>query len=329
MPLLLRDRAATRPPLTLVTSAEAKVRRLPVSDASWVRVRRGVYADAAAVARLAPWERYALRVHAFALTHPDSMLCLESAAVLHGLPLFGEARDIHVFDEERTSSRRFGDVCVHTSSNPRERVRIAGIPVTSLLDTVVDLCRVLPPAPALAVADAALSTAQGGTLDLDGLRTRAAGQVSRRGMARLAWIWSRADGRAESPGESISRAVIAWCGFEEPVLQAEFAYEGADDRVDFLFPSCRAIGESDGWAKYELHDARRAEQRLRDEKRREDRLRRAGHPFARWDLADAFRVAPLAAALHRASVPLVRPRDRAALSTLSRTPRTLPLTRTR
>lgn len=321
MPLLLSDRAAMRPPVPLVTSAEARARRLSVSDAAWTRVRRGVYADAAAAARLAPWERYALRVHAFALTHPGVMLCLESAAVLHGLPLFGEARDIHVFDAERTSSRRFGDVCVHTSSDPREPVQIAGIPVTSVRDTVVDLCRVLPPAPALAVADAALAAAQGGTLDLDGLRTRAAGQVSRRGVARLAWIWSRADGRAESPGESVSRAVIGWCGFEEPVLQATFAYEGAHDRVDFLFPSCRAVGESDGWGKYGLHDARRAAQRLRDEKRREDRLRRAGHPFARWDLSDAFRVEPLAAALHRASVPLVHARDRGALATLSRNPR--------
>ncbi len=323
MPLLLADRAATRAPLPLITSAEARALRLPVSGAACTRVRRGVYADAAAAARLTPWARYALRVHAFAVTHPGTMLCLESAAVLHGLPLFGEARDIHVFDAERTSSRRFGDVCVHTSSDPRESVERAGIPVTSLLDTVVDLCRVLPPAQALTVADAAISPAQGGTLDLDRLRERSADQVSRRGVARLAWTWARADGLAESPGESVSRAVIRWCGFEDPVLQPVFGYEGVDDRVDFLFPSARALGESDGWGKYDLHDAARAEQHLRNEKRREDRLRRAGHPFARWDLADAVRVDPLATALQRADVPLVRTRDRGGLATLGRSPRTL------
>ena len=302
------------------------MRRLPVAGPGVARVRRGVYADAAAVARLTPWQRYALRVHAFALAHPDAVLCLESAAVLLGLPLFGETRDIHVFDVDRTASRRFGDVCVHTSTDAREVVRIGGIPSTSLTDAVVDLARVLSPAQALAVVDAAISPRQGGTLDVDALAERAASQVSRRGVARLAWAWAHADARAESPGESVSRAVIRWCGFEDPVLQPVFRYEGVTDRPDFLFPSSRTLGESDGWDKYGIGDDPRADaaRRFRDEKRREDRLRRAGHPFARWDMADAWRVEPLAAALQRAAVRLVRPRDRAGLAGLRHTPRALP-----
>lgn len=327
MPHLPTHRATTRSPLPLVTAAEARVLRLAVSGPGFARVRRGVYVDAAAAARLAPWQRYALRVHAFALAHPDAVLCLESAAVLLGLPLFGETRDIHVFDPDRTASRRFGDVCVHTSTDARGIVRVDGILCTSPTDAVVDLARVLPPAQALAVVDAAISPRQGGMLVVDDLRERAASQVSRRGVARLAWVWAHADTRAESPGESVSRAVIRWCGFEDPVLQAEFRYEGVTDRTDFLFPTSRTVGESDGWGKYGIGDndaLEGAALRFRDEKRREDRLRRAGHPVARWEMADAVRVEPLATALQRAYVRLVRPRDRAGLATLRHTPRALP-----
>jgi len=41
-------------------------------------------------------------------------------------------------------------------------------------------------------------------------------------------------------------------------------------------------------------------------------------------MADAVRVEPLATALQRAAVRLVRPRDRAGLASLRQTPRALP-----
>jgi hypothetical protein len=101
------------------------------------------------------------------------------------------------------------------------------------------------------------------------------------------------------------------------------------DRTDFLFPTSRTVGESDGWGKYGIgdNDAPGGRARFRDEKRREDRLRRAGHPVARWEMADAVRVEPLATALQRAYVRLVRPRDRAGLASLRQTSRALPTER--
>ncbi len=321
MPLRLVDRAVTSPPIPLMTAAEARALRIDVASPAFARVRRGIYADSAAVAKLRPWERYALRVHAFALAHPDAILCLESAAVLHGIPLFGEARDIHVFSPERTASRRFGDVCVHTSADPRSVVAVGTTLATSLVDTVADLARLLPPAQALAAVDASISPVQGGPLELDGLRETAEARVSGRGRRRLRWLWGFADPQAESVGESVSRAVTAWSGFEAPMLQPVFRYEGEEDRPDFLFPSVRALGESDGWGKYDFGDPAAAEAHLRREKRREDRLRRHGHPFARWNLADALRVTPLCRALAAASVPLVFTPDRAALATLRHSPR--------
>lgn len=323
MPLTLADRATTAPPSPLLTSREARALAIDVSTDAYVRVRRGVYAAAVDVRRLRPWQRYALRVHAFIVTHPGAIVCLESAAVLHGLPTFGETRDVHVYDPSRTTSTRYGDVVVHTGADARSLALIEGIPVTSLTDTVADLTRVLPPAQALSVIDAAISPVQGGSLDPSAVLDLVMTQTNGRGRRRAIDAVRASDSRAESVGESVSRAVIGWCGFDVPELQCEFRYEGATDRADFHFRSSRTIGESDGWGKYSLSDAREAERHLRAEKRREDRLRRHGHPFARWDLSDALRVEPLRRALAAASVPLSRSPDRAALATLRRSPRLL------
>ncbi|GAA4485740.1 hypothetical protein [Microbacterium panaciterrae] len=321
MPLLLSDRAVLASPLPLVTAREARLCGIRLDPAGHVRVRSGIYVPRRAYLALRPWQRYAVRVHAFARAHPDAVLCLESAAVVHGLPSFGEARDIHVYDPARTRSRRFGDVCVHTSADGRAVERHGAILVTALPDTVIDLLRVVPPAQALAIVDASISPAQGGGSTLTQLQDLGSAQCNGRGSARLSWAWSRADPRAESPAESLSRAVIEWRGYEEPELQRTFHYEGALDRVDFHFRSARAIGEADGWGKYQLDEPEKAAERLRGEKRREDRLRRHGHPFARWELGDVWRVTPLERALNAAQVSVVAARQNAMLATLRHRPR--------
>lgn len=322
MPLLLADRAHLVSPLQLYSYDELRMLGGNPGAPRWKRLRKGVYVARALFDRAAPWIRYAVRVHAFLRRNPDAVLCLESAAVVHGTPLFGETEDIHVYEPDRTTSWRHGDVSIHASADAREIVSIGAIRVTSMTDTIADLARVVPPAQGLAMADAALAPVQGGMLSIAIVRERGFARQSRRGITRMAWVFDNADGRAESPGESVSRAVIIWSGFERPELQKKFFYEGSRDRTDFYFPSCRAVGESDGWGKYELDDPEKAAQHLRDEKRREDRLRRNGHPFARWDERDARRVDPLGRALAGAGVPQVTSPDRALLATLRSHPRT-------
>jgi hypothetical protein len=217
-------------------------------DPHRVRVRPGVYADAAEWAPFPPRQRYLARVHAYALRHPDAVFCLESAAALLGLPLFGEPRDIHVFDVTATVGRRSGDVVIHTSATARGLL-VGELITTSVLDTTVDLIRVLPPAFGLAVADAAARLATAGVSEATILDVLA-DQASSRGRARAQWVAGRVDAAAESVGESVSRAVIEWCGFPAPVLQQWFESEGHHDRTDFFFPSVRAIGEADGYGKY-------------------------------------------------------------------------------
>ena len=317
MPLLLRDRAAFDSPVELFTAQEGRMLHLPLRSREFVRVRPGIYARRERYSALPPWARYAARVHAFARKNPDAILSHESAAVLHGLPLFGEARHIHVYDPGNTTTHVRGDVRLHASVEPRHHEAIGIIRATSLIDTVVDLARALPPAQGLAIADAALSPTQGGGAHpLDDFRLVSERRAGSRGIATARWVWEHADGRSESPTESVSRAVIEWCGFETPELQQEFGYEGQVDRADFVFPSGAVIGEADGWGKYTLEDAGTAAHRLAEEKRREDRLRRHGHPVVRWETKDAWRVTPLRERLMVAGVKQVRSASAAYLATL-------------
>ncbi|MCR2802254.1 hypothetical protein QNO21_01800 [Microbacterium sp. zg-Y818] len=312
-------------PLSFVVQAHALEAGLRVRDgAAHVRVRPGVYAIREEWDRLRSWERYAARVHAFHLRHPDAVLAFESAAVALGLPIFGEPRDIHVYDPDRASSRRFGDVCVHTSGEQKALVARGGVLLTSLATTAVDLMRVLPPAFGLAVADAAVSPSRTDAASIELLREVARAQPRGRGSARFALLLPMIDPRAESAGETVSRATAIWLGYAEPETQVEFIAEGVRDRADFFWRRASVIGESDGYGKYTGTDV---VARVVDEKRREDRLRRQVRAFTRWDWAAAMRVTPLDERLHRAGIAHLRAPQRALLSTLRHHPRSLPATR--
>lgn len=277
-----------------------------------VAVRPGVYAPAHWWAGLAPHERYQERVRAALTVFPDAVLFRESATVLHGLPLFGEPSHIHLFDANARATSTFGDVVVHASLRARSVVSIEGAFATGLLETIVDTARALPPAYALALVDAALRRG----VSLEDLRATAGADSNRRGRKKLAWVFDFADARAESVGESVSRAVIDWLGFPAPVLQQEFRGEGDLDRTDFWWPAYRIIGESDGYGKYEAHSAREAVSNIVAEKKREDRLRRQSRGFACWDWADSHRAVPVRSKLLAAGLPLIGPPNNAMLATL-------------
>lgn len=292
-------------------------------DRSLLRLRSGVYVRRSDWDPLPPWDRYRLRVLAVEEAWKEPVFCLESAAVLQGLPVFGEPRDIHLLDVGGTTWRE-RDVVVHGSPDERRIVRVDGHVMTSPEDTAVDLGRVLPPAFALAVADAAARRLAASFL----LRVADVGraQANRRGLRTLDWVQERTSADAESPGESVSRAVIEWLGYAPPELQVTFSYEGHDDRVDFFWRRSRVIGESDGYGKYDAADVQAAKQHFVREKRREDRLRRYEAGFARWDWKDAVGWRSLDRILAAAGLVPVQRRDAAMLATLARHPRSLPPT---
>jgi hypothetical protein len=310
------------PPLVLVARSEEALTGVRArTGPALVRVRPGLYADRQGWFALHAWERYLLRVHAFARSHPGVVFCLESAAALLGLPVFGEPRDIHVFDRSRSRSRRFGDVMVHTGFDDREVVGDT-VSTTSAAVTGVDLMRVLPPAFAVAVGDAVLRDPHGPG-SLGSLRDLASDQATRRGRARLEWAWPRITGVSESVGESVSRTVLEWCGFPEPELQQWFYTDGFRDRVDFFWRRWRVIGESDGYGKYAASADSDPLRELKKEKTREDRLRRQVQGLARWDYGDAMRAVPLQNKVLAAGVPRLFPVQPGLLATLRSHPRSL------
>lgn len=281
------------------------------------RVRAGVYAVRSEWEALAPWERYSARVHAVAQTWSAPVFCLESAAALRCLPVFGEPREIHLLGAVGTTWRE-GDVVVHGLRGERVVDGDRGLLSTSIDDTATDLCRVLPPAFALAVADHVLRLPGATPTDF---AAHGRAEANRRGLRRLDWVQERATSTAESVGESVSRAVIEWLGCAAPDLQVEFHHEGVDDRVDFHWRGARVIGESDGYGKYDAADPDAMKAHFIREKRREDRLRRHEGGFVRWDRSDTIRWRPLDEKLGSADVPRIRPRQDALLATLASNPR--------
>jgi hypothetical protein len=195
-------------------------------------------------------------------------------------------------------------VSVHWSEDERAIERIDGIQVTSLLDTTLDLIRVLPLALGVAVIDAALR--QG--LDLAALRVALDAQANARGCRMARDAIDRASAASESVLESISRVVIELLGYPSPELQVEFDLPTGKARTDFFWRDAGIVGEADGNAKY-FGGAKSTDEVVRAERRREVALRRVVRQVARWEWADATRPASLDAILSDAGLSRIRAAD--------------------
>ncbi|MEE2570306.1 hypothetical protein V1638_12990 [Pseudarthrobacter sp. J64] len=94
----------------------------------------------------------------------------------------------------------------------------------------------------------------------------------------------------ESAGESYSRAMFEFLGFEQPTLQPAFRDgDGLIGRSDFFWKGQGVVGEFDGREKY-INAARMSgitpEEALYREKLREDRIRALGYDVKRWAWQD-------------------------------------------
>ncbi|MGZ0711621.1 hypothetical protein ACWPKO_25150 (plasmid) [Coraliomargarita sp. W4R53] len=277
--------------------AKAELRRTNI------KLRRGVYADSGWWASLKQFEKYRERVRAASIGLKNPTFALESAAVLHALPVFGEPH-IHLYCASARHGYTRGDLRVHASESPREIVQVGGVNATSLLDTTVDLIRVLPLALAVAVLDAALARG----IRADAVQDRLDSQANRRGIRNAHAALELADSRSESTLESISRVVIRYLGYTLPELQVEFTLDSSIARVDFFWRDVQVVGEADGEIKYAGDDSS-ASEALRKERRREIALLRQVRRVARWDWSDAWRPQKLDAILASAGVPRIGPAD--------------------
>ena len=258
----------------------AHVMRRLISEGVVVRMRRGVLVGACLLehsrddARLA----HSLALQALQIAYPDAVASHESAVLRWGLPLL-RMPAWPIVTRARGAWRGGDGGRVRVAPLPPHHVcAIAATGCTSLPRTVVDVARSLPFRDAVVVGDAALR--RGCSVgELAAMLTDCAPWADLGGARRsIAFL----DARAESPLESVSRAIFRERGLPAPELQYEITVDGEDFRVDFYWRRHRTIGEADGRSKYSLDPDRRPDEVAWLEKLREDKLRDAGYRFVRW-----------------------------------------------
>ena len=254
----------------------------------WTALRRGIYCRSEDVPAHGP-VRVALDVAAAALaTGCDVVGSHETAALVHGLPLFQAYDGPPVLSRDRLPRlRRPGQTSpapLVSQLPPRHRASVHGAVVTSMARTAIDLARKGPALSAVVILDAALRAGVR-RAELEDVVSDCHGWP---GSQRARQFVPFADGRAESALESVGRWRMHQAELPPPDLQVVVRdLDGPVGRTDFLWRDLRTVAEADGFGKYRLADGTADFAALRSEKLREDRLRDAGWEVFRftWDEA--------------------------------------------
>ena len=266
------------------------------------RVVRGRYIGSDVWNSLDDRERYCLRIRETVRgLNANVVVSHQSAAAFWAFPVLDRwPTAVEVLDPARSQFGRTRTLVRRPGGNTADVVTSGDIRVTSAARTAVDVALTSDFVVAVMVFDQGL---RAGLFDVgqpaalleqrrDAQRWRAASLALR-----------MASPLAESPGESISRAMIHCLGFPAPGLQETFAdRRGVIGRVDFWWPETGLVGEFDGAAKYldpVLRNGRTADQVVLAEKKRADRLRALPHvrDVVRWDYATARNAERLASVL--------------------------------
>lgn len=234
-----------------------------------VPVRRGWYArpgdDADRAAAIAVANARAATV----ISH-------RSAAAMHGLPIVGARASVPEITVPPRWAGNAAHVHLHRATlRPEDLIVADGVPVTSIARTLIDLGRSRPTTTAVAALDKALHE---GWVDYDDLDD----------VVRMCWNWPGirrahravrlADGRAESPLESVSRLVMRALRLPPPEPQVWVRSRiGVRSRLDFYWKEFGVAGEADGRAKYRVDPEERDREKERQEFLEDDNL-----VFVRW-----------------------------------------------
>lgn len=241
-----------------------------------LRVGYGVSTPTDAFRGASEQTRHLARVEAVvARSRPGLIVSHQSAVVLHGLPWFGPLPERVILTDtsrDRAQRLRFSDK-VAARGRDVATERVAGMDVTDLAGTAVDIALRCDRGHAIVVADA---VARRG-VPREALLAELERRPTHRGAARARRVLELADARIESPGESLTNLVAHDLRLPAPILQHEFRVGGRlVARVDFWFPEAGVVVEFDGLAKYrerDLRGGRSAGDVVAAEKIREDEVR--------------------------------------------------------
>ena len=257
-----------------------------VRSGRWTSLRRGVYARTEDVPD-GPGRAVLDVVAAQLATEHDVVGTHETAAAVHGLPLMraydGPPRLSRLRSPGEERPGRGGPARLVAHVPLHHRALVLGAAVTTVARTAVDLARTGPAVSSVVVLDGALRLTPRVELEqvLDDCRGWPGIEAARQAVAF-------ADGRAESPLESVGRWRMHEAELPPPDLQVLICDDdGPIGRTDFCWAAQRTVGEADGFGKYRSADGSADFAALRAEKVREDRLREAGFEVFRFTWEEA------------------------------------------
>ncbi|MFI5706211.1 type IV toxin-antitoxin system AbiEi family antitoxin domain-containing protein [Kribbella sp. NPDC051620] len=261
---------------------------LRIKDGRWVRLFRGVYAEAGGdYDLLAPWDQRIWRhvrtaKAAYHQADGRAVLSHQSALLVHGVQI----GDLDLSRVHLTNLARLGRSTKWMGQHaPRppvlDPVEVEGVWLTPAPRSVVEAIRGTSYPVAVSVVDEALRRKLATSAQLSEALRLFGGRT---GIGTATRAVPFGDGRSESAGESRLRVLMADLGLPKPRLQAEIRDLSGRlvGRVDFLFEEWAVIVEFDGALKY----AGKGSAPLVLEKAREDALRDLGYEVVRATWSD-------------------------------------------
>ncbi|QTG75608.1 hypothetical protein [Trueperella pecoris] len=210
-----------------------------------------------------------------------------TAATLLGLPLFNKHphRLFRVGTPEHCASQT-PRVRTLRPSTPPDTFEFAGMLVSSPAQTVVDLAHWFSLEDALVCADFVLHNKLATREQIVAI---AESMPRVPNIRRIRKVITLMDGRAESPGESMTRLRVHETLNDDFEPQVIFPFKNNQYRIDGLLRRSAVILEFDGRAKITdiaKREGRSFQQVLNDETHRERQLRRAGYHVHRLEWPD-------------------------------------------
>jgi hypothetical protein len=244
--------------------SETRLARL-VRDGELIRLRYGVYATAAMLAKAEsdPCLGHAVEVAAATARTHKGVASHHSAARIHGLDLLRKPADgtVTVTVPRGARSGRHGQASViqHAAELPDQHVSTRyGLLVTTTARTVVDIARMSTFMEGVVVADSALRERHTSKTELH----RVLAFCGRwPGSSQARQVIDFASPVAESALESCARVSFRDQGLPTPELQVNLLGRGGGivARVDFFWRGFSTIAEADGLLKYDGRDKAIAE----------------------------------------------------------------------
>lgn len=252
-----------------------------------IRLHKGAYMLWHDWNELKPWERENVLLTAHVIgSQSRGVYSHSSAARLLGLATWGCGPSVHVTHGFAPGvSGRNANVKVHQQSYAVDQTTMLRrgplrVPVTNLIQTVLDCGRYFDLERAVVIGDSALRKGA----DPSELHRQLERSEIKRGTARARTMLAHLNSHSESAGESRTRIFLVASKLPMPELQVEIATRHGLHRVDFAWREYRLILEFDGWGKY--FDYRPTDQAVARERQREKDLMECGWRFIRINWQD-------------------------------------------